>query len=32
MKNKGIERSLKMAIPKKVYEALEKEIEPIEAE
>ena len=32
VKNKGIERSLKMAIPKEVYEALEKEIEPIEAE
>ena len=25
MKNKGLERSLKMVIPKEVYEALEKE-------
>ena len=32
VKNKGIERSLKMAIPKEVYETLEKEIEPIETE
>ena len=28
-KNKGLERSLKMAIPKEVYEALEKEMEQI---
>lgn len=27
VKNKGLERSLKMAIPKDVYEALEKEME-----
>lgn len=26
-KNKGLERSLKMAIPKEVYETLEKEME-----
>lgn len=26
VKNKGLERSLKMAIPKEVYEALEKEM------
>ena len=31
VKNKGIERSLKMSIPKEVYEILEKEIESIEA-
>lgn len=29
VKNKGLERSLKMAIPKDVYEALEKEMEQI---
>lgn len=29
VKNKGLERSLKMAIPKEVYEALEKEMEQI---
>ena len=27
IKNKGLERSFKMAIPKEVYESLEKEIE-----
>ena len=27
VKSKGLERSLKMAIPKEVYEALEKEME-----
>lgn len=27
VKNKGLERSFKMAIPKEVYEALEKEME-----
>lgn len=27
VKNKGLERSLKMAIPKQVYETLEKEME-----
>ncbi len=31
VKNRGIERSLKMSIPKAVYENLEKEIESIEA-
>lgn len=31
VKSKGIERSLKMAIPPEVYETLEKEIEAIEA-
>ena len=31
VKSKGIERSLKMSIPKEVYENLEKEIESIEA-
>lgn len=30
MKNKGLERSLKMAIPQSVYENLEKEFENIE--
>ena len=30
VKSKGIERSLKMAIPREVYETLEKEIEAIE--
>ena len=29
VKNKGLERSLKMAIPKEVYEALEKEMDSI---
>lgn len=29
VKNKGLERSLKMSIPKTVYEELEKEIETI---
>lgn len=29
VKNKGLERSLKMAIPKEVYEQLEKEMEQI---
>lgn len=29
VKNKGLERSFKMAIPKEVYEALEKEMEQI---
>lgn len=29
VKNKGLERSLKMAIPKDVYEELEKEMEQI---
>lgn len=28
-KNKGLERSFKMAIPKEVYEALEKEMEAL---
>lgn len=28
-KNKGLERSLKMAIPKEVYETLEKEMEQL---
>lgn len=30
MKNKGLERSFKMAIPKAVYENLEKEFEKLE--
>lgn len=30
VKSRGIERSLKMSIPKEVYESLEKEIESIE--
>ncbi|HIS32459.1 MAG TPA: YlxR family protein [Candidatus Limivivens intestinipullorum] len=30
VKSKGLERSLKMSIPKSVYEELEKEIEAIE--
>ena len=30
VKSRGLERSLKMAIPKEVYEALEKEMEQIE--
>ncbi|RKD30416.1 RNase P modulator RnpM [Lacrimispora algidixylanolytica] len=29
VKNKGLERSFKMAIPKEVYEAMEKEMEQI---
>lgn len=29
VKNKGLERSLKMAIPKQVYETLEKEMEQL---
>lgn len=29
VKNKGIERSLKMAIPKEVYESLKKELEAL---
>lgn len=29
VKNKGLERSLKMTIPKEVYEALEKEMDSI---
>ena len=29
LKSRGLERSLKMAIPKEVYEALEKEMEQI---
>mgnify|MGYP003271579030 FL=1 len=32
VKNKGLERSLKQAIPKEVYEALEKEMEVLESE
>lgn len=31
VKNKGLERSLKMSIPKEVYEELKKEIDAIEA-
>ena len=31
-KNRGLERSLKMAIPKDVYESLEREFENIEQE
>ena len=31
-KNRGLERSLKMAIPKEVYESLEREFENIEQE
>ncbi len=30
MKNKGLERSFKQAIPKEVYEELEKEMEALE--
>ncbi len=30
VKNKGLERSFKMAIPKEVYESLEKEMEQID--
>ena len=29
VKNKGLERSFKMAVPKEVYESLEKEIEQL---
>jgi predicted RNA-binding protein YlxR (DUF448 family) len=32
MKSKGLERSFKQAIPKEIYEKLEKEFEEIEAE
>ena len=32
VKNKGLERSFKQAIPKEVYEALEKELESRESE
>lgn len=32
VKGKGLERSLKMAIPKEVYETLEKEMEKIEGQ
>ena len=32
VKNKGLERSFKLAIPKEVYEALEKEMEVLESE
>ena len=32
VKNKGLERSFKRAIPKEVYEALEKEMEVLESE
>ena len=32
VKNKGLERSFKQAIPKVVYEALEKEMEVLESE
>ena len=32
VKNKGVERSFKQAIPKEVYEALEKEMEVLESE
>ena len=32
VKNKGLERSFKQAIPKEVYEALEKEMEILESE
>ena len=31
-KNKGLERSFKMSIPKEVYDTLEKEFENLEAE
>lgn len=31
-KNKGLERSFKQAIPKEVYDALEKEMEALETE
>ena len=32
VKNKGLERSFQQAIPKEVYEALEKEMEVLESE
>lgn len=32
VKNKGLERSFKQSIPKKVYESLEKEMEELESE
>ena len=32
IKNKGLERSFKQAIPKEVYEKLEKELETLETE
>ena len=32
VKDKGLERSFKQAIPKEVYEALEKEMEVLESE
>ena len=32
VKNKGLERSFKQAIPKEVYEKLEKEMNPLEIE
>ena len=32
VKNKGLERSFKQAIPKEVYEPLEKEMEVLESE
>lgn len=32
LKNKGLERSFKQAIPKEVYESLEKEMSAIESE
>ena len=32
VKNKGLERSFKTAIPKEVYETLEKEMEQLESE
>ena len=32
VKNKGLERSFKQAIPEEVYEALEKEMEVLESE
>lgn len=32
VKNRGLERSLKMSIPSEVYDSLKKEIEHIEAE
>ena len=32
VKNKGLERSFKQAVPKEVYESLEKEMEQLESE
>ena len=32
IKNRGVERSLKMSIPQEVYDSLKKEIETIESE